>query len=105
MTKQSKTYLTIGLSAAVVLALILLVRSKAKAQTPAQPENLLDRLLALIPGGATRKDIEEAYKKKTTVSASSPEIITKQQFYEPYIQSPNPAVDLSGLTIDDTIYG
>jgi len=103
MTKQAKTYLTIGISAAAVVALVLLLRPKAKAQVPAQPENLLDRLLALIPGGATRKDVEEAFKKKSTVSAGSPEILTEEE-YNMYA-SPNPAVDLSGLTIDDTIYG
>lgn len=104
MTKQAKTYLTIGLSAAAVVALVLLIRPKAKAQTPVQPENLLDRLLAMIPGGATRKDVEDAYKK-SSVSAGSPEILTEEQYYYNQLQSPNPAVDLSGLTIDDTIYG
>lgn len=115
MTKQSKTFAIVGVSALAVVGLILLLRPKAAAQqTPAdvQPEgNLLDRLLALIPGGATRADVEAAYKKpKSTVIAGDPIKITEDEFNNPdeyyydyfqLYQTP----DTSGLTIDDTIYG
>lgn len=119
MTKQSKTFAIVGVSALAVVGLILLLRPKAAAATlPAdvQPEgNLLDKLLAMIPGGATRADVEAAYKKpKSTVVAGDPIKISEDEFYNPddyyyydyfqLFQTPDQP-DTSGLTIDDTIYG
>lgn len=101
MTNQSKTFAIVGVSALAVVGLVLLLRPKASAQPiPAdvQPEgNLLDKLLAMIPGGATRKDVEDAYKKpKSTVTAGDPIKITEEEYNYPdymYDYAMNPEYD------------